>query len=1684
MKTRSSRLMSVIIIFLIIFTPVSLAANNTTQTQDNSLFLDVALPDYTNSESLEIIGNTTAGSTAKLYVNEVFSAVYDVEEDGLFYFEADLNPDFTDLQVPNQIKIEVLGPQGEKTSAGFNVTVDETSPVIQIDSFPSYTSDDSITVTGTVSETSYVEIFVNNVSVYQQNTDSFSASATIREGENTVKITALDRAGNIAETQRKILLDTTPPRLENISPDSGSIFYESAAITDIEGDTEPNATVDLYIGKEPDGNPDFTEKANSNGRFRFEDVDLEQGVEFLGGYVRVGSGTQQPDTQSEPVTSEEITERDEGITEKQEETSVDIYIVATDSVGFSVQEDLSYTIATCFSGVFAWNIMNMVEYQSPSLLSGERLAEGTELIQFILELDYQGNGENPVIKSLDIDDACTSSIMQDPRYNYSCQALPSSPVFKKPNSDKTLWIVKYNLNQLGGLNNFSEDYKKLTQEMVFPLKLTVEYTHEIQGKEEREFQTSCEKVAYAVDTSMIDPRDVFSNFINDKNRETINRTIQNLNRIIDIVDKRVQDLGKLCLIAFGARVVTTIFRRAASWQDYLSDRAMSKDNEEKCPIPGPGKATSAGIGALNELIGPTEEEIEEMIRAAQRQKLEDIESAQMEEIEATGSVTAETEEDENKLKFTQDDLTNEQLEERCSSAYSAWQSEEEINNAYRWVCDRFLCRGSPAPWTATADSVEIRRRIEENTECTTETSTKGTILRKQDVNTCKEECDGSSLCWEYKGDYYKKSDQKPETKGDLVIEKCRGIKTETVEIVSGTDNVQLKEEKKSCEDVCDELGWQKGECKEEVDDLVESNTPHTLNTPANNCDSGKFCVCYSVRGEEGALIPPADSEDEWNYRYDKLGYFYDNYKYYEGRDQSACFGQPLYTSPDAPYLNPQDILPAFQCLCGTQILQRLKLARNILQGLYNCMSQIQKTGTYDTGVCKEFFSQYICKWLARIITQASEGCLPWTGTGKSLEIGDTIRAGTDSIFGGVQESTNDLLADYNSAALRDYIGIGEGAIAEKICLASINADWGWDLEGFMDAAYTVPYHTSAGALLADREYLAWDPDTELATYEYRIAWTITPGCDIDSYSVQLSCITDHELASYDGVKCIETGSDLAPGGCDCASYASAATPDLYNQDSPGPTYTVYTGGRLSQGVLEDKSEHVVVTQPYRFDNVKITINVNDPDEAEKCIPEENRINQRQGVFYSPIKDATVRDIFACRFDQSTGKFICDAGGLVWEKRGRAYFGSIKCEKDGQLVDCREKTFYLDEPLTIDYIPVYNQGESHCLYAELKNGYGTTIETAYDVFPPDPASPNRWVNYSRSIKLLDSISESYFYRELPIINIKESGSSANLIRSETELVPGADIEYDTYHSVYFKDTDNDNNGDQYRTETMNGWTEFTRNTEIELGGLSLRFDNPAAISTCNINGQTVQDCKEYELKYRGSSSGTSGRAWTLKLQLRHFPEQGFSCTDSIPQDVVTYQGLAQEIDPIYLNVKPEEKPEDDNKETEDGDGGEEPEEGDEDKDRDSEKEPEEPPSNISNIIRLEGGINSDIILRYNLKSTAHRQTPGWEAVLPEESTWHTTSWLADRIWYLGPEDDFLIKMNDLNYKEGLSRIRSFVVDQDTQQMNRNVKVFKNIEDAQKEENILGEYDGIKIAYIPGLVEGAEDFYIYVTNMESQ
>ena len=102
---------------------------------------------------------------------------------------------------------------------------------------------------------------------------------------------------------------------------------------------------------------------------------------------------------------------------------------------------------------------------------------------------------------------------------------------------------------------------------------------------------------------------------------------------------------------------------------------------------------------------------------------------------------------------------------------------------------------------------------------------------------------------------------------------------------------------------------------------------------------------------------------------------------------------PRISSGD-PYLNPRDTLPAFQCVCISQIRNRFVLWRNILQGMHNCLNQIKTTGSADAGVCKEIFTQYICKAIHQVLSYFMRGCSPWGGTGKDSDsnLADQVQA--------------------------------------------------------------------------------------------------------------------------------------------------------------------------------------------------------------------------------------------------------------------------------------------------------------------------------------------------------------------------------------------------------------------------------------------------------------------------------------------------------------------------------------------------------------------------------------------------------------------------------------------------------------------------------------------------------------------
>lgn len=1515
------QLIAALIIEIMIFLPLTaVAQDNATSNEDNTPpFIEATIPSFVTTNRIDIEGTTEPMATVYLYVNGVKQRKSTPNTGGTFNFPSvDLSP----LVAANSLKLESVDSANNINVKEFSVVVDLTTPEITINTkIPDLVENTTFTISGDISEPSQLTISVNNASaVSEPNVSAFEKQISLSEGFNDIIITASDRANNIDTAAIKTYLDTQPPVIEEITPSTGSFFYETDTKTDISGKTEPYTKLAIYIETREISSTtgETTAKrekiasteSDESGNFKFSDADISGRTEVIPGFLTVSGAGDIPSQTTAGSTVPEI-ER------PPEEQPINLVLVATDRAGHESELQLNYRIGTCYGGGFDWNVINMIEYQSPTSLSPERLEEGTEVISFILNISYQGAGRNPVIKSVRFDKACeATSMAEDNLYMYSCQVLPTTPI-TKPNDAKTLWYVRYNLKKLEGIDDFSDDvWEDLTRQFKFPLKVKIEYTHELLNesgryKEVRAYQTKCMDFAFHADTSRIDPRDVLPDWLLYNATEVINQTIQNLDDIIEGIDKVMTYIGGACTAMLAVRVVTTIYRRWVSHSEYIEGKISSSSGKPPCPAPGAGDFGKIKKGLTSDQVLGDSLADDKQLGALKQDDLPNNYSA----------------------KYPMSETYN--LLTLCPKTYAVWEREAKVYQAYRWACDRFLCRGAPARWTELKNpkpgdeekkDQEIRLKIQKAAACTQETGSTGAILRKYPAEKCTfAGVTDKSKCWIYNGGVYTTG----EKSGELTLVGGTGITggkpgdiPSTLTVTESSGNVLFQEQKGKCNDLCTKkvagkAKYEEGKCltslqlTEEIKkDGKTVKTATLLKDVSSKADCSSDTMCYCLNTVGKVKLPP--DPNEWNYRYEKLDYYYDPYRYYEGRDKPACFGQNSWLSKTEPYLSVQDAWPAFQCLCIPQIRNRFVLFKNILSGLHNCLIQIRTTGEADTGVCKEMFTQYICKWLVRLVTAFTKGCTPWSGGGTEPDkgIGDKVSGGIGAIFGGVQEATSELFDDYDNTALQNYLTGGEGTIAEAVCMGALTGDWGIDMEGIIDSAYSQPYHSSASAWPADREYLTWDPDSEQATYEYRVAWMITPGCAIEKYTISLACVSDFELYNFDNVACEQAkgsssdDNDNSPSGCDCTSDAGSGVAGRVNQAAPGPSKVIYTGSALTQGSFESRSVHSVQTGFQRYDNVKITLYINDPKVAQQCIPEGHLVGNRMGVFYSPISDATTYDIVACRFDQTQGYFRCDQGRLLWNLRGKAYFGRVQC--DG--VPCDQQVYYLGDPIKLNPFEVYVQGQKQCLYMQVENKAGQKLlgqneQGLFVDLETDQSDPARTILKSELNEqlLLPEITDDSFRREPPRIEIDE-------VKFQQLDVIGDVTARRTY--IDFADTNDDGKPDEFRV--ADGiFTPYADNHEEYIFGFKVLFTEvnvPKGASgskQCQNITENQKRCVRNTVTITEPAIKTATeQEWTINLELRHAPgnrSQG-SCSESRREDLISYQGEPQRKQ-IKIRVRP-------------------------------------------------------------------------------------------------------------------------------------------------------------------------------------
>jgi len=160
------------------------------------------LPSATNSAQIQVLGNALNAESVNLYVNGDLVDKQKVKEDNTFRFE--------DVQIKkgdNSIGVKSKTKEGKESDfANLSINYKDSQPTLSIDT-PSdnqtFSKDqNSVQVTGKTDIG--VKVTVNDYWAIVEENGKFSYTLALKDGENKIKITATDDAGNKTELQRTV----------------------------------------------------------------------------------------------------------------------------------------------------------------------------------------------------------------------------------------------------------------------------------------------------------------------------------------------------------------------------------------------------------------------------------------------------------------------------------------------------------------------------------------------------------------------------------------------------------------------------------------------------------------------------------------------------------------------------------------------------------------------------------------------------------------------------------------------------------------------------------------------------------------------------------------------------------------------------------------------------------------------------------------------------------------------------------------------------------------------------------------------------------------------------------------------------------------------------------------------------------------------------------------------------------------------------------------------------------------------------------------------------------------------------------------------------------------------------------------------------------------------------------------
>ncbi len=670
----------------------------------------VDLPQIVAGNELTLRGMTEPDVNVSVYVQGFLAGkTFTTEEqEGRFHFDSLL----LDSNQFNLVLVEAVDRSGNKASFNGTVFADMSRPEIQIALLPNVTDRNELELVAGISENVSFDIKVNERSVAQGAGNSIRETIRLDEGPNVIALSVTDTAGWITTEEVRIISDTRPPQVR-AELERGNEFYQGRAVSTIHGETEPGATVFLYVFQPlgSDYTPEFgrawaSTTADSNGSFMFEDVNFEDepARELL---KRLA-----PQQVPEGLQEQKI----RGVQQAAatEQFSYQIFLIAEDQAGRSGYTQLNIRVNTCFSGEQDFAVQSLAQFQAPLRLNPQLMDEGREVISAVFNLSYRGDGRATVdlttgdvlnegyeITRVDFDKACTQSMLDSAAEIFSrgrlslregnvqlgCQLLPEREN-ALDNGKKSSWFVTWNLKGSRGLSDADEGFwdEFKNRQVVFPLKVRIQYQERdangILGPTKS--QAACTDLGYFIDVP-IDSKDMLPDVIAEEGLEGIEWTIEKIDTVLPYIENAILVTGVGCISSWLGRMAVRWARLTVSKMEAFLDAAPGIPDNEKCP-------NTAGQNAL-------------YLRST-------IEHWQT--LRETGLFNAQ----ENPRSMPRGNIDPENsLEEKCPKTASLWEFESTLDQAYKWTCDRVFCRAVPARWTEDRTKEQVDTVIQEQNQC-------------------------------------------------------------------------------------------------------------------------------------------------------------------------------------------------------------------------------------------------------------------------------------------------------------------------------------------------------------------------------------------------------------------------------------------------------------------------------------------------------------------------------------------------------------------------------------------------------------------------------------------------------------------------------------------------------------------------------------------------------------------------------------------------------------------------------------------------------------------------------------------------------------------------------------------------------------------------------------------------------